>query len=100
MLTQEQRDQFRLTLSAWNNYSAENINDLDIDDMIDDDQIVETSETIDDFFKVRGSTKRSQTISGDLYVWYNEQVRKGARRGNLYVMDFGDARACYFDGES
>lgn len=111
-MTQEQRDKFRLALSAWNNYSAKTVEELDIDDMIEDDQIVETRDTIENFFDARGrrltrSGERpavpmelNKTIVGDLYVWENQQSRKGARRGTLYVMDFGHARACYFDGEA
>ncbi len=112
MLTQEQRDQFRLALSSWNNYSAKTVEELDIDDMIGDDQIVETRETVEDFFNAGGRKLNRQgqrpetpyelnkTIVGDLYVWEDQQSRKGARRGTLYVMDLGDARACYFDGEA
>lgn len=112
MLTQEQRDQFRLALAAWNNYSAKTVEELDIDDMIDDERIVETRDTIENFFDARGRRltrngerpavpmELNKTICGDVYVWENQQSRKGARRGTLYVMDFGDARACYFDGEA
>lgn len=112
MLTQEQRDQFRLALSAWNNYSAKTVAELDIDDMIEDGQIVETQDSIENFFDARGRRlnrngdrpevprELNQTICGELYVWENQQARKGARRGTLYVMDFGAARACHFDGEA
>ena len=112
MLNQQQRDTFRLALAAHNRYTIESVDDLDIDDIISDDQIIETRETIEDFFNARGwrndrngnrpdvPRELNKTIVGDLYIWEDQQSRKGARRGTLFVMDFGDARACYFDGES
>ena len=39
-------------------------------------------------------------LLGVVFKWDNIQARKGAQRGTLYVMDFGDARAAYFDGEA
>lgn len=112
MLTQDQRDNFRLALASYNNYSATSITDLDIDDMIDDHQIVETRDTIEDFFGAQGRRllkngerpavpfERNETLLGEIYVWEDVQSRKGARRGTLYVKDFGDVRAAYFDGEA
>lgn len=112
MLTQDQRDNFRLTLASWNNYGATSVADLDIDDMIEDYQIVETRDTLEDFFNAQGRRllkngerplapfERSETLLGHIYVWENVQARKGARRGTLYVKDFGDVRAAYFDGEA
>ena len=79
--------------------------------MIEDEQIVETRDTVENFFDARGwrndrngerpavPMELNKTICGDVFVWENQQSRKGARRGTLYVMDFCDARATYFDGE-
>lgn len=112
MLTQEQRDQFRLALASWNDYTAKTVEDLDIDDMLSDEQVVETRDTIEDFFSAHGRKlnrkgerpevpyEQEATLLGTLYHWENVRSRKGARRGDLYVMDFGDARAAYFDGEA
>lgn len=112
MLTQEQRDNFRLALSAWSNYSAKTVEELDINDIIEDEQIVETRDTIENFFDARGRRlnrngerpavplELNKTICGEVYVWENQQSQKGMRRGTLFVMDFGDARASYFDGEA
>lgn len=111
MLTQEQRDQFRLALAAWSNYSAKTVEELDIDDMIKDEDIVETRDSVENFFDARGRrldrkgerpavpAELNKTICGEVYIWENQQSRKGARRGTLFVMDFGEARASYFDGE-
>lgn len=113
MLTQSQRDTFRLALSALNNFSAKAVEELDIDDMLTDDQIVETQDTLENFFDAQGRRldrrtgqrpavphELNKTICGDVYKWEDVQARKGARRGTLYVMDFGGARAAYFDGEA
>lgn len=110
MLNQLQRDQFRLALAADNSYSVERIDDLDIDQEIEDSQVVETRDTLDQFFSQHGrklgrrdgkptGQELCRTIAGDLYKWEDVQSRPGKRRGTLFVMDFGDARACYFDGE-
>lgn len=111
MLNQEERDTFRLALSAYNNYGVESTENLDIDDMIADAQIVETAETIDAFFKAHGRKlnrdgsqpetpkELERTIAGDFFKWENVQSKKGARRGTLYVMEFENACACFFDGE-
>lgn len=112
MLTQQQRDTFRLALASLNCYTIKKVEDLDIDDMISDDQVVETRESLDDFFSAHGRKlnrkgerpekplEQNQTLVGVVYQWTDVQAKKGARRGTLYVMDFGDARAVYFDGEA
>lgn len=109
MLTQEQRDLFRKALASYNACGSA---DVEIDDMLEDEQVVETRETVEDFFNARGwrndrngnrpavPREQNKTAFGDVFVWEDQQSRKGARRGTLYVMDFGDARACYFDGEA
>lgn len=99
MLTQDQRNTFRLTLAAWNNYGAKTIDDLDIDDVLSDDQIVETRETVENFVDANGQARNKVTFLGNVCIWDNIQARKGAARGTLFVMDFGDARASFFDGE-
>ena len=111
MLTQIQRNTFRLALASVNNYSTKTMDELDIDDMLTDEQVVETAETIEHFFKAHGRRfnrrgerpeppfEKHTTLLGDIYKWDDVQARKGARRGTVYVMDFGDARACFFDGE-
>ncbi len=110
MLTQQQRDTFRLALASYNNLGGE-VDATDIDDVCSDNQIVETRETIDDFFAARGRRldrngnrpatpyEQEATAHGVIYVWRNVQSRPGMTRGNLHVMDFGDVRACYFSGQ-
>ena len=111
MLTQTQRDTFRLALAALNNYTVQDVAELDISEVIEDDQVVETAETIEQFFDSRGRKlnrkgerpvtpfELNKTIVGEIYKWEAQQSCPGKRRGDLYVMDFGTARACYFDGE-
>ncbi|MDO8729439.1 MAG: hypothetical protein Q7K26_06220 [bacterium] len=112
MLTQDQRNTFRLALASFNAYSVKNVEELDINHMLSDDQIVETRETIENFFEAKGRklNRRSErpevpfeqetTLLGIIFKWDDVQARKGARRGTLYVMDFGVARAAFFDGEA
>ena len=112
MLTQEQRDTFRLALASLNQYTITDPAQLDIDDMLTDEQVVETAETIEDFYAASGRRlnrkgerpevpyELNKTLKGDVFKWDNQQRGgKGARRGALYVMDFGNARAAFFDGE-
>lgn len=108
-MRQDQRDTFRKALASYNHLGAA---DVEIDDMIEDSQIVETAETVENFFDASGRKldrkgqrptvpyELNKTAFGDVYVWENQQRGgKGARRGTLYVMDLGDARACFFSGE-
>jgi len=111
MLTQQQRDTFRLALASLNCYTVEKVEDLDIDEMLTDEEVVETRDTVDNFFTSNGRKlnrkgerpevpyEQNQTLLGAVFQWDNIQSRKGARRGTLYVMDFGDARATLFTGE-
>ncbi len=108
LLTQEQRDIFRLALASLNALGAA---DVSIDDCIDDGELAETLDTVEDFFAANGRkltrsgerpavpAELRKTPHGALVVWDGVQARKGARRGTLYVMDCGTARAAYFDGE-
>ena len=112
MLNQKQRDTFRLALASLNSYSAERVEDLDINSVISDARVVETADTVEDFFKANGRKllkngsrpvvprEQNTTLLGVVYTWDGVQARKGARRGTLYVMDFGTARAAFFDGEA
>ena len=108
MLTQDQRDNFRLALASFNKCGRPVSLD-DIDDMCDDADIVVTAETIADFKSARGAGYEVEHLKmpvedvvrdiGELLIWKNIQTRKGARRGDLYLMDLGNARAVYFTGE-
>jgi hypothetical protein len=101
MLTQQQRDTFRLALAS---FDRDNLD-------IDDDEIIETASTIDDFFKghVRVFNPHGEipevpyeeikTLAGVIYIWYDWENRRDFCLGNLYAMDFGTVRAAYFDGE-
>lgn len=110
MLTQEQRDTFRRAVASWNACGSA---DCEIDDVIGEDaDVVETRDTIEDFFSARGRRlnrkgerpevpyEQERTAFGIVYRWENVQARPGARRGDLFVMDFGDTRACYFSGQA
>jgi hypothetical protein len=81
---------------------------------VEPDQVADVSDSIDDFFKNTPSrrlkdgspdkhwhlTKYATFFGGALYYWEDVQAAKGLRRGDLYVMDFGDRRAAYFTGQS
>lgn len=107
MITAKQRDAFRLMLAAVN-YPSGTIDALDVDDVCTDADIVETADTVEVFLSLYGKSvttrgravEQLQAIFGNLFVWDKVQTRKGCRRGTLYVVDFGDVRAVYFDGEA
>ena len=112
MLTQKNRDDFRLALASLNQFAVKKIEDLDMDEMIADESVVETMDTVENFFETNGRKlnrngtrpsipfEQNDTLLGPVFKWDDVQSRKGARRGTLYVMDFGCARAVFFDGES
>jgi hypothetical protein len=62
--------------------------------------VAETRDTLEDF--KAGSAKggipsNEETPFGKLHIWKGAQPEgAGSKRGDLYVMDFGDARAAYF----
>lgn len=100
MLTNDQIEQFRLALAADNNGGYEEDADLD-DAYCEADEVVQTRDTVDDFTKQWGKPHDSEEYTGGtLMIWNKLQTRKGAQRGDLYVMDFGDARAAYFSGQA
>ena len=108
MLTKDQRDTFRLALASYNKLGRP-VSIDDIDDVCDDSDMVVTAETIGDFKAARGAPSEVFKVKvpvedvvrdcGEVLIWKNVQSRKGARRGDLYLMDLGNARACYFSGE-
>ena len=112
MLTQQQRDTFRLALASLNAYTVKTAAELDIDGVITEEEVVETLDTVEDFFAANGRRltkkgerpaipfEKNRTLVGDVYRWDDIQTRKFARRGSLFVMDFGTARAAFFDGEA
>ena len=54
MINQNQRDTFRKALSSLNNYTVKIEAELDIGDMLTDEQIVVTAETVENFFTAQG----------------------------------------------
>jgi hypothetical protein len=115
MLTQEQRKTFAEALTA-NNIGAETVEEIreEVEAYgyyVEPDDVADTGDTLDAYFDANGTMmKRDGTPSrklheiatpvGTVYVWLGLQQRKGLRRGDLYVMDFGDRRAAYFTGET
>ena len=76
--------------------------------MIEVEEMEEASwinEFYDDFVKARGEpTTYEKTPNGmKIYLWENQQSRKGCRRGNLFLMgfetDMGLKFLAHFDGE-
>lgn len=100
MLTGTQIHQFRLATAANNNGGYEE--DANIDDAYcSEEQVAQTRDTVADFIEKWGQPADTQEYSfGTLLIWNDLQTRKGARRGDLYVMDFGEARAAYFSGQA
>ena len=99
MLTQDQINTFCLATAANNNGGYEEDATLD-DALCNADQVVETRDQIADFIAKWGQPEKEEYGFGTLYFWRNVQARKGARRGDLMVMDFTTARAAFFSGEA
>ncbi len=96
MITETQNKIFRKAIEALN-CGSEIIDEADI---IASELVTVTRDTVADFIAARGNPNESEEFFGvTLLVWRNVQSRKGARRGDLYVVDYGDARAARFDGE-
>jgi len=98
MLTSEQKYAFRVSLAA-----------LDVDGkaervepwmLVDDDEVTETRDAISDFQARWGKPREEQSAGHTVYCWDRVQTRRGAVRGDLRVVDFGDARAAHFSGEA
>jgi hypothetical protein len=96
MLTTEQKETFRKAVDFLNGDKSGTLECPLVDN---NDDVVTTSDTVDDFKKHAGLVEK-ETAFGKLFVAENHQAGKGLRRGDLFVMDFGDARAAYFTGES
>ena len=98
MLNQTQNLQFCNSTSEWNcgDYGDE------ISWVCEPEDVVATQETVKDFehgLANRCADEIVKTKDGDLHVWNNIQRKKGCRRGDLFVLDLGNARASYFSGE-
>jgi len=91
MLTQEQRKNLCAAVRAWNH-------GLDMPGASGPDEVIATNDTLADFISAWGEPSEwFGTPEGILIVWQKVQARKGAPRGDLFVMDFGEARACAGD---
>jgi hypothetical protein len=99
MLTPEQRLNFCKATALWNSNDFGN----DLAQLCEPDDVAATRDTVADFMSgPAGHARRREeceTPAGKLLVFRDCQTRKGARRGDLFLMDFGEARAAYFDGE-
>lgn len=112
MLNQSQITQFRNAVASQNCNGSTNPEDLEMAEVITrDEDVAITRDTIEGFFAARGRRldrhgnipavprELETTPFGDLYIWRDQQARKGCRRGTLYVMQFGEFCAAHFDGE-
>ena len=81
--------------SVWNGHEIDELGWV-----CEPDDVVWTADTLEHFIEASGPAfEKVNTPPGILYVWENQQSRKGKARGNLFVMDAGDHRWAYFNGE-
>lgn len=102
MLTDEQIENFCKATAVYNCGDLEAYEDVE-DRVCEPDDVARTRDTVQGFKEGLGNGEPDEIVktpAGDLLVWYNLQLAKGCCRGDLFVMDFGDARAAYFDGET
>ena len=109
MLNKNQLDTFRFAITLIRERANQGENEVKRKDSLTNDNIVYTPGTLENFFGKYGraltlrSTKPAiprelcTTVYGDVYRWKNAQSRAGERPGTLYVMDFGERRAAYFE---
>lgn len=109
MLTQRQRDGFRLAIGKVRRSQQKAAGIQASTEDLSDSMIFESESTIDDFFgkygrslTLRGTQPKVphelyNTSCGEIYKWEKAKSREGERQGNLYVMDFGTMRAVYFE---
>lgn len=91
---------FRLATATNNNGGYSEAATFD-DAYCSENEVTQTRDTVASFIEKWGAPHETEVSRfGKLLIWNDLQTRKGARRGNLYVMDFGNARAAYFGGES
>jgi hypothetical protein len=65
------------------------------------DEVVTTAETLENFICSKGKPHETiETQAGNLHIWHNQQSRPGCVRGDLFLLDVGNVRLSYFDGES
>jgi hypothetical protein len=89
MLTEDQKTQF---VTALENECGCGITE---------DEVISTRDTVQNFIAQWGSPHECEQADDiEVLVWHKLQTRKGATRGDLYVMDFGRVRAAYFSGEA
>ena len=97
MLTEDQKTTFRKAVDFWN---GDESGTLGCPLIVNNDEVVTTREGLGHYVQARASAgEQAETPWGVLYIWRNVQAAKGLRRGTQCLMDFGEARAVYFDGE-
>lgn len=98
MLTDKQITDF---CKATAQYNSGDFND-EYGYVCEPDEVAMTRDTVQGFKDGLGNGEPDEilkTPAGELLIWFNLQSAKGCRRGDLFVIDYGDARAAYFDGE-
>ena len=95
MLKDEKRERL-CRATAFYNSNGEEYDELDR--LCEPDDVVATRDTVENFIEAWGKPdEQLETPEGLLLVWENVQRRKGASRGNLFLMDFGEARGAAGD---
>lgn len=99
MLTDEQKKIFVMAQAAADYHDGE-LDEVESYEVLDLDKVTETRDSIADFTARWG--KPTEINCGDflVYGWDRVQTAPGKVRGDLRVMDFGDARAAHFSGEA
>ena len=98
MMTQEQNVTFRRALEMAD--SSTEFEAIDDRMLIAESAVTQTAESVSNFVAARGPATVEVCGPVKLHVWRNVQTRKGARRGDLFVADFGDYRLAHFSGEA
>lgn len=63
--------------------------------LLEPENVVETSDTVNDFIKAYGFPEKFDTPVGQLLYWSKIKAQK--KLSDLFVMDFGTVRGSFFD---
>ena len=93
---------FAKALAADNNGGyEEDVTEDDLPINLDELTYTRTHDSLDAFVSQWGRPHETETYFGQqLNIWHSVQARKGAVRGDLFVIDFGEIRLAHFTGQA
>ncbi len=97
MLNEKEITDFLKATAMWNS-NTDDVNNA----VCETEDVVQTKDTIEDFENGLANSAADEKIDtpfGELLIFKRRQRAKGLTRGDLFVLDFGHARAACFSGQ-